>query len=338
MTKSVLYIAMIFGVIFTLGSCKDETTQVVNTSQLDLDSLLVLFPDSVDLLVLKGNEYHANYEFDNALAVAAKAFRLDSANVNARLVYARALNNIPNRTVKDVALAQGHYLKVIEAEPANTEALVGVATTYGFQQDFDKAFEYTDAALKVDPKYRDAYVFKGSMFLNLGKTELAKSSYQTAIEQDPSFFEGYLRLGSIYQAEGNPICLEYFKSAYEINPKELETLYALAYAEQEFEKVEDAKSNYRTLVQNSEENDFYTARGLFHLGYIKQFNDNDVDSALYFYASALKTAPNYVEAIHNMGLCYEEKGDKSSALKSYAKALDINPEFTLSREAANRLK
>jgi len=46
----------------------------------------------------------------------------------------------------------------------------------------------------------------------------------------------------------------------------------------------------------------------------------------------------FVEAWHNLGTCYEERGDITRALQSYAKALKYNPEFTLSRERADNLK
>jgi Tfp pilus assembly protein PilF len=46
----------------------------------------------------------------------------------------------------------------------------------------------------------------------------------------------------------------------------------------------------------------------------------------------------FVEAWHNLGTCYEEQGDITRALQSYAKALKYNPEFALSRERADKLK
>lgn len=302
-----------------------------------LDSLLKVYPDSVDLLVLRGNMALNEYRYFDALADGAKAYRLDSMNTKAVLLFAQAQNNKPNRTVTDVENSQKHFLYVIQKEPKNVEALVALATTYGFQQDFDNAFKYTNEALKIDPHYRDAYVFKGSIYLNLGDVELAKTSYETAVQQDPQFYEGYIMLGNIYSAEKNPVAIEYYTTAQKIAPNELETTYALAYAQEEFDQVENAVQNYRKLSQNGNDR-YYEARGLFHLGYIKQFEERDLDSALFFYASATRTDPTYVEAYHNMGLCYEEKGNKTQALLNYSNALKQDPNFTLSKEAAERLR
>lgn len=300
----------------------------------DIDSLLVLFPDSVELLIEHGNIKLKEYDYEKAMADGAKAFRLDSNNVAARMLYADVLNNRPERSVEDVMKAQRHYTTIIKQEPKNTRALVGIASTYSQQQDFETSFQYINKALRINPRYRDAYVLKGTNYMFLGKMDLAKSSYETAVQQDPEFFEAYLMLGSIYQAEKNPICIEYYMTAAELQPKNVDVLYSLAYAKQIFGKEDEALPIYRKMIQI----DTSYHEALFQIGYIKQFKEGDLDSAMYYYNSALETEPRFVEAWHNLGLCYEEKGDVTRALQSYAKALKYDPNFELSRKQADALR
>ena len=316
-------------------SC-NEPTEEAATGPRNLDSLLVLYPDSVPLLIERGNKLFTAYEYELALNDAAKAFRLDSMNLKGRLLYAEVLNNRENRTVEEVQTAQRHYKIIVKKEAKNLRALVGLAATYAFQQDFEKTFQYVNEALRINPRYRDAYVLKGSTYRQLGNMKLAISSYETAIQQDPEFFEAYFLLGQIYQADNNPICVEYFATALDLRPDILEVKYQLAYSKQMHGQLEAAKSLYREMATDTV--DFYVARGLFHQGYIKQFEENEIDSAMYFYKSAIITEPRYVEAWHNLGLCHLSKGDKTNALKSFASALKFNPDFELSREEANRLK
>jgi tetratricopeptide (TPR) repeat protein len=265
---------------------------------------------------------------------AAKAFRLDSNNLEVRMLYANVLNNRPERTVADVAAAQRQYKLIIKKQPKNTKGLVGLASTFSQQMDFDKSFEYINKALRIDTKYRDAYIMKGSNYLFLNKPDLAKSSYETAVQQDPNFYEGYLMLGALYQAENNKICIEYYKTAAELKPKNTEVLFSLAYAEQLFGKAENALVIYRKMIQI----DTAYFQALNQIGVIKQYDYNEIDSAIYYYNSAIQTEPRFVEAWHNLGTCYEAKGETTRALKSYAKALKFNPEFTLSRDRANALQ
>ena len=318
-----------------LSGCK-ETEKPTPEGPRNLDSLLVQYPDSIPLLLERGNIRFQNYEYDLAMNDAAKAFRLDSINLDVRLLYAEVLNNRETRTVEDVNVAQRHYKTVIKKQPKNLRALVGLAATYAFQQDFEKTFQYVNEALRIDPKYRDAYVLKGSTYSQQGNMKLAKSSYETAIQQDPEFFEAYFYLGLLYQSENNPVCIEYFATALELRPSILEVKYQLAYSRELYGQLEGAQELYREMAHDTI--DLYVARGLFHQGYIKQFTQSDLDSAVYFYKSAIETEPTYVEAWHNLGLCYVSQGDKTRALQSFAKALKYNPDFTLSRVEADKLK
>jgi tetratricopeptide (TPR) repeat protein len=327
------YILIIIPFFFLL-SCGDSKSPNAKTT--NLDSLLVIYPDSIPLLIEHGSKMLKEFQYDKAFAEGAKAFRLDSNNIEARLFYADVLNNRPNRTVSDVLVAQRHFKVIIKKDPKNLKALVSLATTFSQQQDFDKSFQYINEALKINPRYRDAYVLKGTNYLHLNNVELAKSSYETAVQQDPKFFEAYVMLGSLYQSENNKICLEYYTTAAQLQPKNTDVLYALAFADQEFNKLNEAKSIYRKMI----ELDTTYAEALFQQGYIKQWleKERDLDSAMYFYNSCIQTKPEYVEAWHNLGICYLDKEDKPNAMLSFRKALSFNPNFTLSKELIEKYK
>jgi tetratricopeptide (TPR) repeat protein len=319
-----------------ISSCTERETVPEQTQARNLDSLLIEFPDSVPLLLERGEVRFDNYDYEAAMEDAAKAFRLDSTSYEVRLLYAEVLNNREQRTVEDILLAQRHYEVIVKKQPKNLRALVGLAATHAFLQDFESAFKYVNEALRIDNKYRDAYVLKGSVYIQLGNMELAKSSYETAIQQDPEFFEAYFRLAQIYQSEGNPVCVEYYATANELKPDIAEVKYQLAYSKQVHGQIEGAKTIYREMTKDSSE--FYVTRGYFHQAYIKQFIEEDLDSAMILYGKALQADPRHVESWHNLGICYDQKGDLSKALQSFGKALKYNPEFTLSREYADSLK
>lgn len=328
MNFRLLHFIIIFSISVGITSC--NSNKEVNTDNVvtDLDSLVVLFPDSIPLLIEHGNKMLKDYQFEKALDDGAKAFRLDSNNMEARLLYANVINNQPDRSVKDVMNAQRHFKHILSKDSTNTEALISLATTYSQQLDFENSFLNINKALKINPKLRDAYVLKGTNYLHLQNMELAKSSYETAIQQDPEFFEAYLMLGSIYQSENNEICLEYFTTAAKLKPKNNDVLYAYAYANQLHDKLDEAKHTYRKMIRL----DTTYSQALFQLGYIKQWKENDLDSAMYFYSNTIQTTPNYVEAWHNLGICYLEKGDKPKAQQAFRKALTFDPNFELSKE------
>ncbi len=325
-----IYLIILVTVLLT--SCGQNTTNKTQ-KELTVDQLFKKFPDSVPVLIQHGNLMLKRYDFDKALQDGAKAYRLQPKNLDARFLYANALNNRATRTVSDVATAQKHFKYILKKQPKNLQALVALASTYSQQGDYDKAFYHANEALRIDKHYRDAYTLKGTLYRSLGKGDLAKSSYQTAIDQDPEFFEAYLQLGVLYQEENNPLAIQYFTTATQIRPNNMDALYNLAFAYQEFNDVEKAKETYRAMLKKDP--DFATS--LFQLGCIKQNQENDIDSAMYFFNETLIKEPRYVEAWHNLGYCSEKKGDKYQAIKYYQKAIKYNPDFELSIEAITRL-
>ena len=175
---------------------------------------------------------------------------------------------------------------------------------------------------------------KGSNYRVLGNLKLAKASYETAVQQDPSFYGGYLMLGALNESEKDPLCIEYYTTAAQLQPSNPDVLYSLAYSKQIFGKEKEATVIYRKMLKL--DNKYYEAN--FQLGYIKQFIDKDLDSALYFYNAVLDIEPRHIESNHNIGLIYEDKKDISNALLSYAKALKYNPDYELTKERVAVLK
>lgn len=315
-------------------SCNSKQPVSKPKSSLDLDSLLKKHPNNVSLLIKRGNRFLHAYNYDKALSDGAKAFRLANSNFNAKFLYANALNNRAQRSISDVDQAKNLFLSLLKVQPGNKEVYVALASTYTHQGDFENSFRYINQALKIDKRYRDAYVLKGTNYLSLGNRKLAKSSYETAIQQDPSFYEGYLQLGFMYSEDNDPLSIEYFKSAATLKPNSVDALYGVGYSLQQQLRFSEAQAAYRHLLDVDPQ--FYLA--LFNQGYIKQFELNELDSAAFFYKSALQLQPSFVKAWHNLGLCFASQGRKVDAYKAFSKALKYNPDFEISRIEASKLK
>ena len=329
-------ISVVAIVLFFSVSCGTDVTKPTPDSKQDLDSLITANPDDISLLVKRGEKLFEAYEYDLALVDAAKAFRLDTNDLSARLLYAEVINSRATRTPQEVTTAQRMYGEYLKKKPDSKRALVGYASTYSYQFDFNNSFKYINMALKLDKHYRDGYVLKGSNYMQIGNVDLAKSSYETAVQQDPEFYLAYFKLGQIYQAENDPKCIEYFTSAYKLKPEYLEFKYQMAYSMQIHDRVDEAKELYREMAKDTSE--FYVVRGLFHQGYIHHFMEDNIDSARYYYESALKTEPRHVQSWHNLGICYDQEGNKTQALKSFSKALKYDPNFELSRVYADSIR
>lgn len=325
--------------LFSCGG-NDSAKKPLNPSEDNIDSLYSAYRKKgkevpMDILIAHGNLMLERYDYNNALKDGAEAYRREPKNLDARLLYALGLNNKIQRTHADRVAAQKHFKFILKKQPKNLEVLVQLAASYAEMGDEENAFHYCNEALRIDKHYRDAYVLKGKIYDAGGNTKLAISSFETAIQQDPDFYPVYLYLGEIYQYEKkDPLCLEYFLSAEQIEPNNVEILYKLAFAYQSFDKPEQALVVYRRMQKI----DPKFAVSTFQQGWIKQFQQNQIDSAMLFYDMTLQNEPRYVEAWHNMGLIYEEnKKDKYEAIKCYKMALKYDKNFELSKEAITRL-
>lgn len=327
-----------------LAACDSAPKKPVKP--LTIDQLYKRYPDSLPIVIQHGNVLMERHDYNNALKDGAKAYRLDSLNMDARFLYASALNNRAERTVSEIMVAQEHFKVIVKRQPKNKKALVALASTYVQLNNYDLAFFYINEALRIDKRYRDAYIMKGTLYRTIGNMKLAKSSYQTAIDQDPDFFEAYLFLGDLYLQDGDSVCMEYYTTARELRPTSIDAMYSMAYGyqqlaqsdklnkQQQLHKSEQALQVYREMAKK----DPSFSMSTFQQGWIKQFQQNQIDSAMIFYQRTLQKEPRFVEAWHNLGLCYEGRGDVGRALEAYSKALKYNSEFTLSREAAERLR
>lgn len=318
--------------LLTAFSCQTPSSQAKQS--LSLDEALRKYPDSVALLHDRANRSLDSMNYSLLLQDAARAFRLDSSSTESRLLYALGLINKKNVGVTDFTTAQYHFVKVLSQDSTNLRAMVGIAGVCANLGGEEASFTWLNKALRINPRYRDAYVLKGSIYLREGNYKFAKSSYETAVQQDRKFFLGYLMLGTIYQYENNPISIEYFTTACQLQPKNTEACYSLAYAYETFNKVKEAQRFYRRMAKL----DTALCEPFFHLAAIQQFEEGNLDSAMHWYSVSLDRNPDHIESLHNLGLLYEDQKDRTNALLTYAKALKINPEFKLSKDRVRALR
>jgi predicted Zn-dependent protease len=114
---------LLFAFSLVLSSCGSKSKNP--DTKLNLDQLLQKYPDSVSLLVDKGNQLIDSLEFQRALELGAKAFRLDSSNVSARVLYAECLINKPNRSADDIMRAFTMYRILVKKTTQKCTSISG---------------------------------------------------------------------------------------------------------------------------------------------------------------------------------------------------------------------
>jgi tetratricopeptide (TPR) repeat protein len=199
-------------------------------------------------------------------------------------------------------------------------------------QQFENAFEYLNDALRLNNQEHEAYWMKGKIYAMTGADEKALSSYQTAIEVNPEFFEGFITLGMFLAEKSDPMAEEYYRSAMELNSMAVEPMYNLAIFYQNQQRLDDALDLYRQILALDPEN----ATASFNQGYIHLEYRAQYDSAVYWFSEAIVRLPYYHQAFFNRGLAYESLGMQTEAIADYGQALRIKPDYTAAARAKER--
>jgi tetratricopeptide (TPR) repeat protein len=132
----------------------------------------------------------------------------------------------PTEGVADVLQARGRYLAAIHVyEQLKPTSYIlnklGIACEHMFM--FDRARLSFEAALKMDPKYSEAYNNLGTLAHSQGDLRTAEKMYKKALKLKPGAANTMQNLGTLYYAQhkfkkGN----EEYKKALAIDPEILE--------------------------------------------------------------------------------------------------------------------
>ena len=346
--KNLLFVCSIISILFACvggdempEKSKAASVSVPNESyaesRIRLNKTLETSPNNFQALLESATLALEHYDYAMAYADAAKAFRIDSSSHRARMMYALSIINQGNRTVADISRAQSYLQIVVNKDPKNVKAMVGLANTYALQQDFDEARLWIDKALEEAPKFFDAHVLQGSMYkvlsaalsgedgsqaLSQAYMDSAINTYSRVSQYYPDRPEIYIELGILFQQTNNERCVDHFYSAVQLEPENIDYKYALAYAYGLFGQERLSMQVYEEM----QELDSLYSEAYCQMGQIYQKKYGELDSALNMYREVVAIDPSHIDAYVNIGVIYAEQKAYTRALKSYSKALSILPE------------
>ena len=96
----------------------------------------------------------------------------------------------------------------LKHSPESTPCLLKRAEFAIHLQQFEQAFQFLNDALRLNDQLHEAYWMKGKIYATTGAEEKALSSYQTAIEVNPNFYEGFITghfLGRAFGCHGRRV-------------------------------------------------------------------------------------------------------------------------------------
>jgi len=333
--------SILFAICFSLlvfNSCEEPTPEAtpnaVEKKEAPQDYIeqlsdqIIESPNNGNLYVKRAMAYTERNLMELAVKDAERALSIDST-----AAYFHQVLGEVNFLKGDLRPARLSLEKATELDPTNIEALLKLAEVYFLLRRYDEALSTVNDALRQNEQLAQGYFIKGYVYKETGDTTFALSSFQTAIEVDPDLYEAYMELGSLYAFQGDPIALEYFNSALDIRPKSAEAFYHKGMFLQAGSRIDQARNTYMEMLQADPNN----VLAYYNLGYLYLTEYLAFDTAVAYFDSAVVARPEYVEAIYNRGLAYEEMELYGEAETSYREALSIDPQYDLAARGLSRI-
>jgi len=230
-------------------------------------------------------------------------------------------------------LAEEMLLKALQKAPSNNEARLKLAELYFHQRMFNECDKTIQAALD-DQRYNPkAYLIKAFMLKELRDTTNYLRMLQMVIDQDPKEVKAYLELGYFYQQQMNPMAIDYYTNALNVDPNNVEIRYNLAKMYQDLGRRDEAIQEYKTAIGI----DPTHVPSLNNLGYLYLDDNTKYEEAAQLFTQAIQANPDFVYSYCNRGVAYEYLGEYEKARADYKKALTIKTNFEPAIKGLNRI-
>ncbi len=236
----------------------------------------------------------------------------------------KALGQRPNSDLYHAALAQVYLMQAVTlASTPNPD----MQTISGYVA---VAVNEAKKATEISPKSVAIWENLAIMYENAASLvpearEWAIKSWKQARELEPTNPVLAWRLGNNnLLANKNDEALKNYKEAITLKADYLDAHMSLARVYEAQNKVGEAVDVYKNAFNLGSSN----ATFLFDFGRLlyNRNKDEDRNDAEKLWLAAVKIQPNYSNALYSLGLLYENKGDKTTALQYYYKVKDLNPD------------
>ena len=307
----------------------EELTQLQGLPKIDqLTAQIENDPVNAKLFFQRSQAYRAIHYIPHAIADLQQALSIDSTESLYFISLAglfEEMNEI-NRAISTVE-------KALETDAKNPDLLVLSGKYNFYMQRYPAALADLNKALEKSLFNPKVYFLKGLIHKEVGDSVKSISAFQTAIEQNPEYYDGYIQLGLLYSGKKDNLAARYFQNAIKSDSSKTEAWYSLAYFYQQTGDFQQAKKTYEKLVVRDPQNE----RVHYNLGYI-YFQQDSLKKADRKFEMATQVAPNYTDAYYMRGLVAEVRNDKANATYYYKQALNFDPAHELARQGMERIK
>ena len=297
----------------------DSATTKIPQALLILNAQIVADPNNAELYHQRAKVYLNDHKYNEGFDDMRKVMMIDSSKAT-YFITLSDLYFVTNQTANSKASLE----KCISLDNKNVDAMLKLAELYFYVKKHEECFKYINMALKVDQYNSKAYFMKGMNYKEIKDTAKAISSMQTAVEQDPAFYNAYIQLGILNAAQKKSIAVDYYKNALRVQPRSSEAIYNLGKYYQDVKDYKQAADTYNALLKIDPQNKF----AYFNLGAMNLASKENISrGAIAAFTGAINIDSKYTDAYYGRGVCYKLVGDKKNAISDFQTCLSIDPQY-----------
>lgn len=259
--------------------------------------------------------------------VAENIYRKAITETNHSQIFYNKMGDLALKN-NEIDLTVDCYKKVLEANPANREVMVKLATvlqTY-FPENTDETIDCYEKLLEFDIDTAQIYYELGHLYLKKEDKINSISAFKLALERDVEnpFYNNSLAY-AFSKAELYDDAIEFYQKAIAINPDNEWTAIvcqALGAIYGEIKgNIEAAVATYQAgIILDADNYELHIALGDIHMA------EYDLDKAIRAYCDAILLNPDDYRGYFKAGTALWEKDYFEEALVAYHKTIEINPE------------
>ena len=186
---------------------------------------------------------------------------------------------------------------------------------------FDKAIEYYNKSLEIEPDFADAHNGLGLVLQRTGKASEAIEQFKLAVKYKPGFSSACYNLATMLCKRGKyKEAVDYFEQALKHKPDFIKARINLGMAFYELREFDKAIESFNKVIELEAGN----IKAHANLG-MSLTAKGKIDEAIEETRFVLRAEPNNVQMHLNLGGLLEKKGKIAEAIKSYKAAVKINP-------------
>jgi tetratricopeptide (TPR) repeat protein len=338
--KSILvlgYGIMICTVVMVLPSCDGNSAdssqsqtegQTADSAIERINARIEDEPKNAEAIAARARYHFENGNLIDATYDLAAAMKLDSINEE----YHHLLTDIYMESYKSV-LALRTMERAISLFPESVESNLKISELRIILRKYTEAQSSLRTVLELSPQNIEALQLLGVLFKEQGDFDKARNSFQRVVDLDGDNYEAWTMLGNLMDIQGDPMALQCFENAIDIDSTYSQGWHSKAYYLQNHGDPDQAIDIYHRIQRmDSTYTDAYLNAGILYL------EKDDYKSAEQEFRLLSDKAPRNPLGPYYLGISFEEREEFQTALGYFNQAASISPRSAQFAEAVIRME